>query len=486
MNSAPTAQLETEDTYRVDDDFDVPPLGRFVPTGGQYETVTSHLRSAYLDTPDHALLRAHVTLRRREGDDDQGWHLKVPAGSSRTELHRPLGDGPENVAPRELTALVAGVVDGRELRPAAVIVTTRVRHRLLDAAGDLVLEVDDDRVAATPSGADTRHWREVEVELGTGSDRLLAKVGKALRAAGASPAAVTSKLARTLEDDTDGPERVLPAAATLRAYLGEQVDAIVAGDVDLRRGADPVHPTRVATRRVRSTVRVFADLVDPERAAWIDRELQWWAGELGAARDAQVQRARHRESLDALGPDLALGPVRARLDQDTTAAETRARERIAVELDGERYRTLLAELLRWRTDPPLSPAADTGRGALRRDAAAASRRADKRLRQALRADDDVLLHRARKAAKRARYAQELVASAEDGAKRTEARAAAKRHQRVQTVLGDHQDGVVAAELLRRLGAEAGARGENGFTFGVLWQREQARAEAARRRALTLR
>jgi CHAD domain-containing protein len=485
VNGTPGSQLETEDTYRVDDTFTVPPLGRFVPEGGRCETVTSRLRSSYLDTADLALLRAHVTLRRRDGDDDQGWHLKIPAGTSRTEIHRPLGDGPENVVPEALGALVAGVVDGRRLAPAAVIATTRVRHRVLDAAGELVFEVDDDRVAATPSGGATARWREVEVELGTGSGRLLAKVGTTLRAAGATPAETTSKLARTL---TDGPVGVgdRPAAAALRAYLDEQIDAIVAGDVELRRGQDPVHATRVATRRFRSMLRVFASQFDADRAQWIDRELQWWAGELGEARDAQVQRRRHRTSLDDLPAELVLGPVRARIDEDTTGAEARARERIAVELDGERYRTLLGELLRWRADPPFTAAATAGLGAIRTGARTASRTAEKRLRQGLRADDDALLHRARKASKRARYAQDLVASVEHGDRRRRAKAAAKEHKKVQTVLGDHQDGVVAAAMLRRLGAEAGARGENGFTFGVLWQREQHRADVARARARELR
>jgi hypothetical protein len=42
-------------------------------------------------------------------------------------------------------------------------------------------------------------------------------------------------------------------------------------------------------------------------------------------------------------------------------------------------------------------------------------------------------------------------------------------------LGEHQDSTVARNLLRRLGA--GSR--NGFTFGILYGREEARARAAR-------
>jgi hypothetical protein len=48
------------------------------------------------------------------------------------------------------------------------------------------------------------------------------------------------------------------------------------------------------------------------------------------------------------------------------------------------------------------------------------------------------------------------------------------------VLGDHQDGVVASAALRRLALTAGTTpGENGFTYGVLYAREQQAAESAR-------
>ena len=478
-----TDHLEIEDTFDVDDPFVVPGLERFVPSDGRVESVVSRLRSGYLDTADHTLLRARVTLRRRDGDDDQGWHLKVPAGTARTELQRPLDDGPTNVVPEALERLVVGLTDGRPLVPVAVVATTRTRHRVLDADGGLVVEVDDDRVAATPSGGVTRHWREVEVELGSGSAALLRRIGTALQAAGARPAVVTSKLGRTLELTHAVP--VAAAAAALDAYVVEQVDAIVAGDIDLRRGEDPVHATRVATRRFRSTLRVYAEFLDAARTSWLDTELQWWAGVLGEARDAQVQRTRHRASIAALPPELVLGPVRARLDEDTTAAEARAREAISVVQDGERYRALLAELLRWREQLPLTPAAHAGRRVLREAAAAASQRAEKRLRQAVRTGDDEALHRARKAAKRARYAHELLLPVGGAGAQRAAKRAVQHHKAVQTVLGDHQDAVVASVLLRRLGAAAGAAGENGFTFGVLWQREQDAADAARQAVLEL-
>jgi hypothetical protein len=46
-----------------------------------------------------------------------------------------------------------------------------------------------------------------------------------------------------------------------------------------------------------------------------------------------------------------------------------------------------------------------------------------------------------------------------------------RMKKLQDDLGLQQDRVVAAEFLRRAGAAAVAAGENGFTFGLLYERQ---------------
>src|SRR6201999_4301177 len=51
------------------------------------------LDAVYFDTPDQALASHRITLRRRTGAPDAGWHLKLPSGSdARTEVRLPLGD----------------------------------------------------------------------------------------------------------------------------------------------------------------------------------------------------------------------------------------------------------------------------------------------------------------------------------------------------------------------------------------------------------
>ena len=68
------------------------------------------LDAVYFDTPGHDLAAHHITLRRRTGGTDAGWHLKLPAGpDARTEVRAPLGDEADaDAVPAELLRRRAG------------------------------------------------------------------------------------------------------------------------------------------------------------------------------------------------------------------------------------------------------------------------------------------------------------------------------------------------------------------------------------------
>ncbi|PRC48594.1 hypothetical protein C6A85_79055, partial [Mycobacterium sp. ITM-2017-0098] len=149
-------------------------------------------------------------------------------------------------------------------------------------------------------------------------------------------------------------------------------------------------------------------------------------------------------------------------------------------METPRYLALVTELQRWSVDPPVR---ETSAKKLRATARRAGAKADRRLTEALRGGDDALLHRARKAAKRARYAGELI-HRDTPSKKT--KRSIKGYKRIQTVLGDLQDTVVARSMLRQLGTAAGTMpGENGFTFGLLYAREEHLAQQCRKNAATL-
>jgi inorganic triphosphatase YgiF len=207
VTSSKGDHLETEQKYDADPGFVLPTLGSLPELGDRRaaEPRRIYLSATYFDTEDQRLIRHKVTLRRRVGGDDEGWHLKLPAGKdTRQELHAPLDEGNAGRAPSRLTARVEEITAGEVLRPVALLDTERTVVTLAGPAGDALVEVADDLVTAVRFGAadsEPMRWREIEVEVlspGAEASALLDTVGKVLREAGARPSASGSKLARVL------------------------------------------------------------------------------------------------------------------------------------------------------------------------------------------------------------------------------------------------------------------------------------------------
>ena len=265
-------------------------------------------------------------------------------------------------------------------------------------------------------------------------------------------------------------------AELIGAYLVVQCGVLAESEAALRAGKNVIHRTRVAARRLRSTLKVFEDLFEGPRAAWMDSELQWWAAVLGAVRDLDVLEHRLGASLDALPDELVLGPVRTELAETVAVRRQRARADLGAALDSTRYRQLAASIGAWTEAPPFTAAADRKAGKAARYVKRADRQVANRLAAAVEAyrtgdpEAGELLHRARKAGKRHRYAAEALEPIW-GAK---AEKVVNRRKELQELLGDHQDSVVAGEFLRDVGAGQGsAEGRNGFTWGVLYGQELA-------------
>jgi len=202
--------LEIEQKFDVDAGFERP---SFAGLAGVSEAapVLLHLSATYFDTADGRLAASKITLRRRTGGTDEGWHLKLPAGSgARREVHAPLGTA-ERQVPEVLAARVAEVTGGQPLAPIATLNTERTVVTLRGDDGRVVAEVADDLVTARrlapggelgtegrPAGAELR-WREIEVEVPTADPPLQRAAADVLLAAGARPAGHGSKLARVLD-----------------------------------------------------------------------------------------------------------------------------------------------------------------------------------------------------------------------------------------------------------------------------------------------
>ncbi|MDT4894177.1 MAG: hypothetical protein QOE97_3212 [Pseudonocardiales bacterium] len=465
--------IERELKFDVPVGWQLPDPRPLVPHGGDVREEVVQLRSTYFDTEQYDLARSGVTLRHRTGDTDTGWQLKVPGAGFRTEIRLP-DDGP--IVPDELMQLVRGLTGGAEVRMVATLDTERHLLHLLRDSGVQLAEIADDRVTAVATGdvAAIQQWREIEVELGDGGTKFLDRSARWLTKSGARPARSGSKLARTIEVSTGtaGAGRH-DLAGLLQQYLQDQYRALVGGDIGLRRRENIVHPTRTATRRLRSVLRAFADVFDPDAAARIDRDLRWYAGRLGGVRDVEVMRSHLLPAQQSLPDSAASDATAAHLSRTLDDAERTARSALDDALLSDRYARMLHDIRTWLESAPVRtdrPAIDA-----RVYLDAARRTVGKRAaRAAKREADDEVMHRARKAAKRARFTAEVA----EPALGKLARRAAKQMKKAQDRFGRLQDAIVAEEFLHRSAAAADSPAV-GFDVGVLWCREQNYAMDAR-------
>ncbi|WP_344641604.1 CYTH domain-containing protein, partial [Kitasatospora cystarginea] len=142
-----TQHLETERKY---DGSALPQRLDQVPgVATAQSTEPQDLDAVYYDSRDLRLLGRGITVRRRTGGSDAGWHLKLPRGDDvRQEVRLPLeASGPGEV-PTEFSQLVTAFTRGATLAPVAHLRTRRAQLLLRDERGDTLAQITEDRVAA--------------------------------------------------------------------------------------------------------------------------------------------------------------------------------------------------------------------------------------------------------------------------------------------------------------------------------------------------
>lgn len=466
---------------------DLPSVARVAPPR------VDSLAAVYFDTPGGALAGRGITLRRRTGGQDEGWHLKLPPeepeetdqapgapeARRRRELHAPLGR--PDVVPGPLLAHLHVYLRGAEPAPVVQLDTQRTTHALYGADGTHLADLADDSVEARllPGGAGRHQWREWEFELVHGGPELLGPASELLATAGATPAGHASKLAKALDAlaapaagkhlasrpaaGGSTPELAAgskaPAAAVVGLYFATHLDVLLANDPGVRlEEPEAVHDMRSAARRLRSALAAYRKLYSKAPVRRLAAELKWLGGMLGAPRDAEVLRERldrHAAELPA-GDDAAA--ARERLDRHGSEEFDAGYRRLLLAMESGRYFRLLDALEDFRDAPPLRTGA-TGKATRpgRKVAARAVAKASKRLRRAQKTaagtsgegDYEESLHRVRKDAKRLRHVAESAEPVRGG----RARKVAKAAHRQQKILGDFHDAVIARDLLASLGAD---------------------------------
>jgi CHAD domain-containing protein len=481
----PSGHREVETKYDVDDATALPELGDLPDVASIVGPRTFRLEATYFDTDSVALGRHGITLRRRTGGDDEGWHLKLPVDGARQEIHAPLGRSAQ-APPIALRRIVQGVVRGQKLGPVVTVETERTLASLFDVDEGLLAQVCDDRVSATRIGAEDgqkQTWREWEFEEHGARRRLTKAAHSRMRKAGARVATHQSKFGRVMQLDREvvardhGTTRKHASEhellghhlATLRADL-HRLDPLTRADVP-----DAVHQLRVVCRKLRATLTTFDKSLDVSRTEPVREELSWFAEVLGRPRDLEVLRARLAALVLSERPALLRGRPGPWIDGELRKEHRTAHRDALDAMASDRYFALVDELDSWRSDPPWADRAD--RPATKR----LPKALDREWRRVLAAAADAeaasdaerppLLHDVRKAAKRARYAAETLSPVLGSS----ALALAASAKAVQSVLGNHHDAVVAAERVVALAGTAEAEGRTTFTLGVLHARLESDA-----------
>lgn len=472
---------EVERTYDPSPDHPIPDLTVLPGVARVGDPVVIELSATYFDTADLALLRAGVSLRRRIGGLDEGWHLKIPAGDGRDETQLPLSRA-KSLPPAQLRTAVIGWTRGAAMEAVALVETRRTTRLLRDVDGAVLAELADDWVTGTPAGgAAPIEWREWELELVGAGASLLEAADEVLARLDIEPSKVQRKIARVLGDRLPAQQRPpklgrdRPSSRTLQRRLAEQVSELLISDSIIRRGAhDGVHRARVACRRLSGALATYGPLLDRTITDPIRDELRWVAHILGEARDLEVMHDRLSELVDGEPRSLVVGPVRRRLGRSYGAWARSAAGDVHDALNSERYLELLATLDLLVADPPWSALAEKGAqevlpALVLRDL----KRLNCRIRQLPQVEDrDAALHEVRKSAKRLRYAAEALVPVW----RKDAERLAKAAQKITQILGERHDTTVSRRKLVRMAAEATAAGESAFTYGRLHASEEERAD----------
>lgn len=462
-----------------------PPLGRLLeecfPEGSLLDRSESRALELVLDTPAEALRAAGLTAWQRNEPGRSRLLVEpvslVPAiRRDGLPLHAELVDG-RNVGD-VLHERLQGWLDAPVAEGLSCVVSQELRHeRARLRRDDLEVELALDHIEARRPDAAGRHaFTELRaLHVGGSPTTFASTVQQLARALSAEPAteARYPYLRQQLglppfyvdepEPSIDPRARVGVVARMVGRSLLWRMRQHEAGT---RVGLDPeqLHKMRVATRRLRSALRVLGEAFATPTRRVLRAELRWLAQVLGRVRDLDVQRLA-LPGWRATHAGLPLGERGwDEVEQALAKRWDRAQRELVEVLGSERYRRLLAiaeaafgsdettKVGRRRLARVLP---ELLRQPMRRFA-----KAHDRFRRTGVMDD---AHRLRIEAKGLRYAFELFGS-------LWGRGAQRRLRRLvafQDALGEQQDAVVARGMVEQLLGEAEDRPAYAFVLGQL-------------------
>jgi len=460
-------------------------------------------RDTYLDTEDWWLYRAGVTCRLRSmaGRCSLAVQPLSPAAvlppevsGLQEQLERPPAGYPGPMPGGKLAAWLAPLMRDAPVGPRLELKRRETRYRAL-SDGDTELECTV-CVVQPLDGTPDQTCTELDLRLMQGDPGGLARVAKNVsRELGAKPTRDSAlqrvaqqagiRLPQLLEGEdlqlrkwdrfVDGAYRV----------LRRHFNRMLWNEPGTRLGVDPeyLHDMRVATRRMRSALRVFRDALPPRRLESLKRDLRWLGSALGEVRDLDVNLIHLQRQ--AIPDEPGAAPTMDRYVTQLRAHREKARRAMLRILDTRRYARFVERTRRFLEAGP--PRRSRQAAAETPVVVAAAGIIRKRLKKVLRMGraiepgaSDGQLHQLRIRCKRLRYACEFFA---DLYGRPAVRFA-QRVTEVQGILGTHQDAIVARETLTQFAEDTcGPRAEVRrlcLALGQLIGQQKERAREARR------
>ena len=267
------------------------------------------LRSIYFDTPEHDLAKARISLRLRNDGGNQ-WLQTVKAGE---EPKGGLSDVAQSevllekceldldrIGDKRLRREIKKICDKSDLKPVFETIVDRTTHLIRHEDCTVELALDEGRVEAD---GQSRQFREVELELLSGSPLGLLTVARELFSSFEIRPSQSSKAARGYRLVRQEPEIAHPLLAqkvTLQqsdsardafaAILRSSAEQVIANQrVVLETGeVEAVHQMRVGLTRLRSALRSIRPYT---KAPWItelESDAQNVVRSVGNLRDADV------------------------------------------------------------------------------------------------------------------------------------------------------------------------------------------------------
>jgi inorganic triphosphatase YgiF len=382
-------------------------------------------RTTYYDTSDFALRQAGLGLAIGHRADDPGKSVQiVKTGGDGSSLHHQKWEwsiadaAPERARLEEVPGLLSVLKNGGDLQPIFHADVRRCRRLLHPDGGNVELTLDEGVVVAERQ---SEPLSELALELKQGSEESLLHLGlelvqaaplslqiestadhgyrlcngHGLRAHKAVPVAVDPQVSAA-----DGFARL---AASVLAHLLVNQPAALRGEQ-----AEGVHQMRVAIRRLRTLLVLFAPLIEEHGRRRFTGELRRLGDCLGRARDWDVLASETLPRAEADGVDRGwTEPLRIAAEEQRHAAHQAAKKAIG---EPEFARFVLAfrlwsggavaALLPRARDLPLRRTASSLLDRLENKVVRRLDRSD--------ADDPASLHALRKSVKKLRYGIEYL------------------------------------------------------------------------------